>query len=71
MKVKELKELLNEMNNDNEVIIDIYHAGFINPRANIKMVQAGFDWFDGYVIITPDMRLMPAPLPAPPSDRSK
>jgi len=59
MKVRELKEILEQFDDEEEVIIDIFERDAFYPRAHIESVHAGFDWYNGKVIIYTDRRLMP------------
>jgi hypothetical protein len=65
MKVKELKRLLEGVDDNHEVIIDIWEENMINPRANVKRVEDGFDWYSNTLIIVPDRRLTPMEMRIP------
>ena len=57
MTVKELKDVLNLMDDDSEVKICVNEpAGWICPdgaTVDIKGVYMGFDWHQGQVLISP------------------
>ena len=61
MIVKELKDFLNTMEDDNEVCIRVNEpAGWICPdgaTVNVKRVVCGFDWHQNQVLIVPENEL--------------
>ena len=64
MTKKELIEILNNSfaKDDDEVVIEIYKHGSIGatPSVDVKSVNAGFDWNNGKLFITPKVALKKA-----------